>query len=156
CSSDLFHEHEVRPAFPVSLDGCAPVAALVHGGPERRCPPPGHAGQADDLRLEITLLHLRLVLFGFDGRAGRLRGFVAFQHPHASSSSGGNNTAASSGVTPVTRNSRSSALRCGHTTCASSPASNLSSSARVTGRSRVCFLPVRRLMFVTLIPQTPF
>src|SRR5690606_14658914 len=87
CSSDLFHEHEVRPAFPVSLDGCAPVAALVHGGPERRCPPPGHAGQADDLRLEVTLLHLRLVLFGFDGPAGRLRGFVACQHPHASSSS---------------------------------------------------------------------
>src|SRR5690606_38720633 len=78
-----FHEHEVRPAFPVSLDGCAPVAALVHGGPERRCPPPGHAGQADDLRLEVMLLHLRLVLFGFDGPAGRLRGFVACQHAHA-------------------------------------------------------------------------
>src|SRR5690606_18234997 len=134
----------------------APFAAAVLRGSERGDAPSEAAGEFDRAALELRFRHARLVQFGFDGPAGCLRGFVALQHPHASSSSGGRSRAASSGVMPLMSHSRSSPLRCGATAWTGSPRVKRSywSAVRLTSRTRVT--PVRTLFLASFIPPTPF
>src|SRR5690606_21669591 len=122
-------QHEVRPAFAVALYRRAPFAAGVHGGSERGDLPTGHAGEGDHLALELRLRH--------PGPAGRLRGSVALQHPHASSSS--------------SRAMRSHSSQPGMTRKMYGV-----SGRRVTWRCSQSAITIGSLVFACVIPPTPF